>query len=69
MDTFCYLYFMFTLLCCLFVPCSHVITFWERNDLLCVVFSCFFFHFPILCSRSGMILDCIDSLSLPSSKL
>ena len=34
-------------MCCavVFVPCSHVVTCWERADLLAVVFVVFF-HFP-----------------------
>ena len=51
------------------VQCNLVITCWERADLLpplCVLFSCVFCHFPISCPRSGVVLDCIDSRSLPS---
>ena len=46
------------------VPCSLVITCCELAvllALLCVVFSCAFVPFPICCSRSGVVLDCIDS--------
>ena len=48
------------------VPCNLVITCWERADLLalmCVMFSCVFFHFPIWCPGSGdrVVLDCIYS--------
>ena len=35
---------------------------------MCVVFLCFR-HFPIWCPQSGVVLDCLDSLSLPSSLL
>ena len=54
------------------VPCSLVVTCWERADLLaplCVVFPCVFCFFPIWCLGSGVILDWIDSWSLPSSVL
>ena len=46
------------------VHCSLVDTCWERADLLalfCVIFSSVFVSFP-----SGVVLDCIDSWSLPS---
>ena len=58
-----------TLLCCLVCFSWHFITCYERADLLglsCVMCFC---HFPILWSRSCMELDCIDSLSMPSSLL
>ena len=45
-----------------------MVTCLERDDLLallCDVFLCFC-HFPIWCSGSGVVLDCIDSWSLPS---
>ena len=50
-DPFCYLCFMFVfvILSCLLIPCSLVITCWDRADLLallCVVFSCLFVTFP-----------------------
>ena len=53
------------------VSCSFVVTWWERDDLLplqCVMFSCFY-HFPIRCLGSGVVLNCIDSWSLHSSSL
>ena len=46
------------------VPCSLVVTRWERTDLLVllyVMFSCVFFHFLIWCPGSGVVLDFIDS--------
>ena len=49
------------------VPCSRVVTCWERAGLLaflCVKFSCDFCHFPIWCPGSGVVLDCINSSSL-----
>ena len=49
--------------------CSLVVTCWERADLLalfCVVFFCLFGHFTIWCPGSGVVLDCIDFLTLPS---
>ena len=44
------------------VPCTLVITCckWAGPALLCIVFLCFC-HFPIRCSWSGMVLECIDS--------
>ena len=53
------------------VPCSIVITCWEMVDLLgllCVGLL-LFCHFPVWCSGSVMVLDCIDSWSLPPSLL
>ena len=41
MDPFCYLCFMFVFV--LSVPCSLIVTYWERVELLtllCVVFPC-----------------------------
>ena len=85
MDPF--LLFMFHVYLCyavVSVPCSLVITCWERafqsgilgqvwylivSTLFSVVFFFVFCHLPIWCSESGMVLDCIDSRSLPSSLL
>ena len=63
----------------LHVPCRLVITCLEKHWLLCVcvcvcvcvlcVFCVCFYHFPIWCPGSGVVLDCIDSWSLPSSLL
>ena len=41
------------------------------NDLLALlrIVVLYFCHFPIWCPESGMVLDCIDSLYLPSSQL
>ena len=44
-----------------------MVTCWERADLLalvCNVLLCFC-HFPIWYPGSGVVLDCINSLSLP----
>ena len=38
---------------------------WPLGSLVCDVFLCFC-HFPIWCSGSGVVFDCIDSWSLPS---
>ena len=51
MDPFCYLCFVFffVILSVLSVPCSLVVTRWERADLLallCVMLSCAFVTFP-----------------------
>ena len=43
------------------VPCSLVVTCWERTDLLCVVLLVFF-HFPKWCSRSGVVLECSNGV-------
>ena len=51
------------------VPYSLVVTCWERADLLVLLYVVFTCHFHIWFSESGMVLDCIDSLSLPSSLL
>ena len=68
---FCYLCFVSVMLAVLSVHCSLVVSSWERADLLalvCDVFLCFY-HFPMWCPGSGVVLDCIDSGSLPSSLL
>ena len=61
----------FSLLYCLYVLWSSVVTSWESADLLALVRNVFFCfcHFPIWCPRSGVVLDCINSWSLPSSLL
>ena len=67
MDLFCYLCFVFVMLSCLFIAVNAV-TCWERANLLallCVMCPCFC-HFPMWCPGSGVVLDCIDSLALPS---
>ena len=51
-----------------YVSYSLVVTCWERANLLApsnVMFSCVVCYFPIRCPGSGVILDCIDSWSLP----
>ena len=43
---------------------SLVVTCWERANLLAllyVVFSSAFYHSPMWCPGSGVVLDCIDS--------
>ena len=62
MDFNCYLFFVFTLLSCLFhaalsLTIGKGLTFW----LLAVdnVFLCFS-HFSIRFPKSGVVLDCID---------
>ena len=64
---FCYLCFTTVLS----VPCSFVTTCWQRADplaVLRVMFLCFF-DMPIRCLWSVVVLNCIDSWSLPSSIL
>ena len=64
MDPSCYLCFVFV-----FQSYCHVVTCWERADLLAdlyvIMFLCFC-HFPIWCPGLGAVLDCINSWSLPS---
>ena len=45
------------------VPCSVVVTCWERADLLALLYLMFsgFCHFSIWCPRSDLVFDCIDS--------
>ena len=64
MDPFLLFVFRFYVCYTVFsIPCSHVITCWERSELLalfvCDVFLCFC-HFPIWRPVSGEVLDCID---------
>ena len=67
MDHVCHLCFMFALSCLFLAPL------WLPDgkglaSLLSRVFlMCFFFHFPIWCLGSGVVLHCIDSWPLPSS--
>ena len=64
MDPF--LLFMFHVCLCyaiLSVPCSLVITCWEKVDLLvllCIVFFCIL-SLSHMVSRPGVVLGCIDS--------
>ena len=46
---------------CIDCPCSLVVTWWERADLLALlyVFLCFY-HFPMWCPGSSVVLDCLD---------
>ena len=57
----CYLY--------LSLPYCHVCFLqlwdWPLGSLVCYVFYCFY-HFHIRCAGSCVVLDCIDSWSLPS---
>ena len=60
MDLFCYLVVFRDCLCytVLSVPCSLVVSCCQKPNLLallCVTFSCFFFHFPIWCPGSGAV--------------
>ena len=67
MDQFCYLCFVFVMISCLFIaalwsPAGRGLTSWL---LVCDVFLCFC-HFTMWCPGSDVVLDCIDSGSLPS---
>ena len=57
MDPFCYLFFVFVMLPCLFIACL------ERADLLALLSHVFFWfcHLSMWCPESGVVLDCIDS--------
>ena len=65
-DLFLLFVFVFAILPCL-VSCSLVVTCWERADLLALLFVMFSCHFHMRRPGSGVVLDCIDSWSLPSS--
>ena len=63
------------IICVIYVLCYSgfgiLITCWERAELLalvCDVELCFC-HFPMWYPGSGVVLDCIDSRSLPPSLL
>ena len=66
-DPFCYLCFMIFVVFMVMLsrlPCSLVITCWERTALLallCVARSLCFYHFIRWSPVSGVSLDCIDS--------
>ena len=71
-DLFCYIFVFCVCLCYTiwFIPCSLVITCWEKDDLLallCVLSFCVKCHFPIWCPWSCVILGCVDLSSMPSS--
>ena len=54
------------------VPCGLVVTCWEGPDvlaLLCIMFFLYSCHFPIWYPGPGVVLNCVNSLSLPSSLL
>ena len=54
---------------CLLQPCGHLLgKSWPLGSLECDGVLCFC-HFPIPCPWSGVVLDCIESWSLPSSLL
>ena len=66
MDHFCYLCFVFVMLSCLFIvallpPAGKRLKSW----LSCVWCFLCFCHFPMWCPGSGVVLDCMDSRSLP----
>ena len=45
------------------VPCSLMIACWEGLTSWLYLVCCFlvFYHFPIRCPGSGVVLDCVDS--------
>ena len=64
--TFCYLYFVFVCQTVMSVPCSHVVTYWERAD---VWFLEVFVTFLRGVLGSGVEWECIDSWFLSFSYL
>ena len=66
---FCYMCFVLVCYNVLSVPRSIVVTCWEKIDLLAHfdVISCLFLTFQYYVLGSGVVFDCIDSRSLPSS--
>ena len=71
---FCGFFLLLTVHVCLYfclyfavwsVPCSLVVTCWERADIMASLYVMFFFlrfcHFPQLCPGSGVVLDSVDS--------
>ena len=53
------LYLLYCLVCVM-QPCGHLLgKGWLLGSPVCDVFLCFC-HFPIWCSRSCVVLDCID---------
>ena len=71
-DLFISFVFVFDILPCLCLvlqPCGHLLgKGWPLGASVCEVFMCFC-HVPIRCPGSGVVLDCIDSWSSPSSLL
>ena len=65
----CVSFFLIYCLVCSLQTCGHLLgKGWPLGSLVCDVFFCFS-HFTIWYLGSGVILDCIDSWSLPSSIL
>ena len=65
-DHLCYFFLVFVMLSCASVYWCLVVTCWERADpfaLVCIS-NCKVVTFPLV-SGSGVVLDCIDSWSLP----
>ena len=58
---FAILFFLF--LAALWSPAGKGLTSWLLSCMWCFLVFC---HFPIGCQWSGVVLDCIDSWSLPS---
>ena len=68
---FCGSFLLFVFRVCQVVlqPCGHPLgNGWPLGSLVCDVFLCFC-HFLMWSTGSGVVLDCIDSWSLPSSLL
>ena len=60
MDPFCYVSCLSCFIVCSLQPCGHLMrNGWPLGSLVCDVFLCFC-HFPMWCSGSGVVLDCID---------
>ena len=61
MDHYCYLWFVFVMLSCLFIAalCSQAGKGLNLGFLVCDVSLCFC-HLPMWCPGSGVVLDCIN---------
>ena len=69
MDPFYYLCFVSYCIVCSLQPCGHLLgKDCHLDSLVCDVFLCFM-SLPHIVVGSGVVLDCMDSWSLPSSLL
>ena len=56
------IYVLFLFIAALWSPAGKGLT----SSLACILSSLMFGHFPMWCPGSGVVLDCINSRSLPS---
>ena len=54
---------------CFLQPCGNMLSRADLLAFLCVMLSCVFFHFPILCPGSGVVLNCSLSYFVSVSSL